>query len=167
MQQFNTQHPVTNPVTGEPITPEPFLATTQGLAVRAGEPLPTLNLPQLYVLTGSQTCSASEAIINGLRGVGLQVYQFGSTTCGKPYGFYPQDNCGTTYFSIEFRGVNAQGFGDFGDGFSPANTTASAGVRLPGCSVADDFSHTPACARDAHPGSLKTRRLVSGAAARR
>ena len=34
----------------------------------------------------------------------VQVFQIGSTTCGKPYGFYPQDNCGTTYFSIQFQG---------------------------------------------------------------
>ena len=141
LQQFNDQHPSTNPVTGKPITPVPFLDTTQGLSVSAGQPLPTLDLSRLYVLTGPDTCSGSEAIINGLRGVGVQVYQFGSTTCGKPYGFYPQDNCGTTYFSIEFKGVNAQGFGDFGDGFSPANTASSPGVTLPGCSVADDFSH--------------------------
>ena len=56
------------------------------------------------------TCSASEAIINGLRGVNVQVIQIGSITCGKPYGFYSQDNCGTTYFSIQFKGVNAAGF---------------------------------------------------------
>lgn len=141
LQQFNAQHPTTNPVTGDPIAPVPFLSTTQGLSSSAGEPLPTLDLPRLFVLTGTDTCSASEAIINGLRGVGVTVYQFGSSTCGKPYGFYPQDNCGTTYFSIEFKGVNARGFGDFGDGFSPANTASSPGVTLPGCSVADDFSH--------------------------
>jgi carboxyl-terminal processing protease len=73
--------------------------------------------------------------------VGVDVYLIGSTTCGKPYGFYPTDNCGTTYFSIQFRGVNALGFGDYTDGFSPNNTAANAGVRLPGCSVADDFTH--------------------------
>ena len=48
--------------------------------------------------------------------------QIGSTTCGKPYGFYPEDNCGTTYFSIQFQGVNAKGFGDYPDGFTPANS---------------------------------------------
>ena len=141
VQQFNDQYPTTNPVTGTPITPMPFFDTTQGLSVAAGQALPTLGLSSVYVLTSAETCSASEAIINGLRGVGVQVYQFGSTTCGKPYGFYPQDNCGTTYFSIEFKGVNAVGFGDFGDGFSPENTPSSPGVTLPGCSVADDFSH--------------------------
>ncbi len=98
----------------------------------------------MFVLTGPDTCSASESIINGLRGVNVQVIQIGSTTCGKPYGFYPQPNCGTTYFSIEFQGFNAQDFGNYPDGFSPANTTPAVlpvEAQLPGCSVADDFTH--------------------------
>ena len=95
----------------------------------------------MYIITGPGTCSASESIINGLRGVGVQVYLIGSTTCGKPYGFYPTDNCGTTYFTIQFRGENDAGFGDYTDGFSPANTTANVGTTVAGCSVADDFSH--------------------------
>ncbi|MBX5461797.1 MAG: peptidase [Steroidobacteraceae bacterium] len=139
--QFNDKHPTTNPITGEPITPTPFANTTLGFSRPAGQPLPTLNLSRVYVLTGSGTCSASESIINGLRGVDVEVIQIGSTTCGKPYGFYPQDNCGTTYFSIQFRGVNAKNFGDYTDGFSPQNTVGVRGVLLPGCSVADDFTH--------------------------
>ena len=91
----------------------PFHSTTQGFSATPGQPLPTLNLPRVFVLTGPDTCSASESIINSLRGIGVEVVQIGSTTCGKPYGFYPQDNCGTTYFSIEFRGVNAMNFGDY------------------------------------------------------
>jgi hypothetical protein len=91
-------------------------------------------------LTGGTTCSASESIINGLRGAGVQVVQVGSTTCGKPYGFYPTEHCGTTYFSIQFKGVNAAGFGDYTDGFSPSNTAGTAGTPVPGCSVADDFN---------------------------
>ncbi len=141
LEQFNNQYTTTNPVTGQPNTPTPFLDTTQGFSVTAGEPLPTLDLPRVAVITGQDTCSASESIINGLEGVGITVYQIGSTTCGKPYGFYPQDNCGTTYFSIEFQGVNAKGIGGYGEGFSPANTTPMVGVSVPGCSVADDFSH--------------------------
>jgi hypothetical protein len=70
----------------------------------------------------------------------VQVIQIGVTTCGKPYGFYPQDNCGTTYFSIEFQGVNNKAFGDYADGFSPANPQTLQS-QLPGCSVADDFTH--------------------------
>jgi len=78
--------------------------------------------------------------MNGLRGVDVEVIQIGSTTCGKPYGFYPTDNCGTTYFTIQFRGVNEKNFGDYTDGFSPANTGAGAGTEVPGCSVGDDFT---------------------------
>ena len=142
--QFNDQHPVTNPITGAAISPTPFYSTTLGPPFNggsAGQPLPTLGLPRVFVLTGPGTCSASEAIMNGLRGVDVEVIQIGSTTCGKPYGFYPQDNCGTTYFTIQFRGVNDKNFGDYTDGFSPNNTPANqAGTVIPGCSVADDFS---------------------------
>jgi len=141
LTQFNSKYPTTDPVTGQTITPVPFHSTTQGFSTTAGVALPTLNLPRVFVLTGPDTCSASEAIINSLRGVNVQVIQVGSTTCGKPYGFYPQDNCGTTYFSIEFRGVNAANFGDYTDGFSPMNAPSPAGVALPGCSIADDFTH--------------------------
>jgi hypothetical protein len=137
---FSDKHTTRDPVTGQPIVPVPFHATTQGLSVPDGQALPTLNLSRVTVLTGTNTCSASESIINGLRGVGVEVIQVGATTCGKPFGFYPQDNCGTTYFSIQFKGVNEQGFGDYPDGFSPANATGSVGVQVTGCAVADDFS---------------------------
>lgn len=138
---FNNKHPATNPVTGQALSPTPFYTTALGAPFNGtpGQALPTLDLPRVYVLTGGGTCSASEAIINGLRGVGVEVIQIGSTTCGKPYGFYPTDNCGTTYFTIQFKGANALGFGDYADGFSPANSTG-AGEDVPGCSVADDFT---------------------------
>ena len=140
---FNDKNPSRNPVTGEALTPTPFWSTTQGFAGTgtSNQPLPTLDLNNVYIITGPGTCSASESIINSLRGVGVNVYLIGSTTCGKPYGFYPTDNCGTTYFSIQFRGENAAHFGDYTDGFSPANTPTSPGTTLPGCSVADDFTH--------------------------
>jgi len=138
--QFNDKHPSTDPVTGQPLSPTPFYTQTLGFSVTAGQALPTLNLGSVYVLTGPNTCSASEAIINGLRGVNVNVFQIGSTTCGKPYGFYATDNCGTSYFTIQFRGVNAMNFGDYTDGFSPANTQANVGTVVPGCSVGDDFT---------------------------
>jgi len=141
--QFNNKHPVTNPVTGQPLSPTPFHDRTLGPPFNAppGQALPTLDLPRVYVITGSGTCSASEAVMNGLRGVGIEVIQIGSTTCGKPYGFFPTDNCGTTYFTIQFRGVNAMNFGDYTDGFSPNNTPGAAGPAvIPGCSIADDFT---------------------------
>jgi hypothetical protein len=175
--QFNDKNPSTDPVTGQPLGPIPFHTTTQGFSGMAGRALPTLNLSRVFVLSGPNTCSASESIVNSLRGVDVEVIQVGSTTCGKPYGFYATDNCGTTYFTIQFRGVNAKNFGDYSDGFSPQNTVAAAGVPLPGCSVGDDFSHAlgdplearlaaalnyrdapgcPAASGLAHPGLAKT-----------
>lgn len=97
--------------------------------VAKGTALPTLGLNRVTVLTTSGTCSASEAVINGLRGVDVEVNVIGATTCGKPYGFTPVPNCGTTYFSVEFQGVNAKGFGDYASGIAPT------------CSVADDLAH--------------------------
>jgi hypothetical protein len=141
LDQFNGKDPGVNPVTQAALAPLGFHATTQGFSVTAGQALPTLNLPRVFVLTTGSTCSASESIINSLQGINVQVIQIGSTTCGKPYGFYPPDNCGVTYFSIQFQGVNAKDFGNYPDGFTPENTVATEGVLVPGCSVADDFGH--------------------------
>jgi hypothetical protein len=137
---FNDKHPTTNPITGAPLTPMPFHTTTQGFSVGAGQALPTLNLSRVYVITGPGTCSASESVMNGLAGVDVEVFQIGSTTCGKPFGFFPIDNCGTTYFTIQFQGENNKGFGEYTDGFSAANQTGIVGTVMPGCSVADDFT---------------------------
>ncbi|MFL6602194.1 MAG: S41 family peptidase [Steroidobacteraceae bacterium] len=142
--QFNSKHPSTDPVSGAAIAPTAFHNTTLGLSLTRGQPLPNLGLQRVFVLTSAGTCSASESVINSLQGVGVQVIQIGTTTCGKPYGFYPADNCGTTYFSIQFRGVNARSFGDYTDGFTPKPAmTASTGTSatLPGCVVNDDFTH--------------------------
>jgi len=138
--RFNDKHPDFNPVTGARLVDRPFRTTTQGFSVSSGSPLPTINLPRLFVLTGPRTCSASESLMNGLRGIDIDVIQIGNTTCGKPYGFYPFDNCGTTYFSIQFGGTNDKGFGEYSDGFSPQNIPQPAGVELPGCLVSDDFT---------------------------
>lgn len=102
----------------------PFYGTS-----RTGATLPRLGLSQVTVLVGPDTCSASESVVNGLRGIDVKVNLVGGATCGKPYGFSPQDNCGTSYFAIQFQGVNAKNFGDYGDGFAPD------------CTVADDFDH--------------------------
>jgi hypothetical protein len=135
---FNERYPADlDPVTGlSPSTP--FFSAALGFSATPGTALPFLGLSRVFVLTGRDTCSASEAVINGLRGIDLEVIQVGSTTCGKPYGFYPQDNCGITFFAIEFQGVNAKGFGDYADGLVPGGA-GPAGV--PGCQVADDFTH--------------------------
>lgn len=116
-----------------PEAPVPFHAQSRGFGgpnpLPKGTSLPSLGLKRVTLLTTGSTCSASEAIINGLRGVDVQVNLIGGTTCGKPYGFYPTPNCGTTYFAVQFQGVNAKGFGDFADGMAPT------------CDVADDYQH--------------------------
>ncbi|MFS1524488.1 S41 family peptidase [Microbulbifer sp. 2304DJ12-6] len=139
--RFNDQHPNINPITKRKLLPTPFYNTSQGIgAVQAGMALPSLNLQRLFVLTSEGTCSASEAIINGLRGIDVEVVQIGDSTCGKPYGFYPLGNCGTTYFTIQFTGVNAKGFGDYSNGFIPGGSHQTE-AHLPGCKLGDDFTH--------------------------
>jgi carboxyl-terminal processing protease len=86
-----------------------------------------LTLPRVFVLAGPRTCSASEQVINGLRGVGVQVVLIGSSTCGKPVGFNPPDRCGSTYNVVSFESLNARGEGRYYDGFTPT------------CAVAEDF----------------------------
>jgi hypothetical protein len=124
--QFNRKNPF-HYSTEQTIVP--FHSTSRGFSTMPGQQLPQLGLSRVTVLTGPDTCSASEALVNGLRGVGVTVNLIGDTTCGKPYGFFAEDNCGTTYFAIQFKGVNQQGFGDYDDGFAPS------------CTVADDFEH--------------------------
>jgi len=139
--RFNDKNPTTNPVTGQSISPTPFYSTVidynEGLLTNTL--LPSLSLTRVYVISTDATCSASEAVMNALRGIDVEVVQIGSTTCGKPYGFYPTDNCGETYFTIQFQGVNNKGFGDYADGFMPT-ATPNFDFELPGCEVEDDFT---------------------------
>lgn len=125
--QYNDKNPFQ-------LTPDqlkmPFHDQTLGFSAMPGTTLPQLQPSSVTVLTGPDTCSASESVINGLRGIGVAVNVVGGATCGKPYGFTPQDNCGTTYYAIQFQGVNDQGFGDYGDGIAPT------------CVVPDDFGHS-------------------------
>lgn len=87
-----------------------------------------LGLTRAYVLSGPRTCSASEQVINGLRGAGIEVVQIGDVTCGKPVGFNAQDGgCGDTYSIVTFESVNARNEGRYFDGL------------LPQCAVADDL----------------------------
>ena len=84
---------------------------------------------KVYVLVGPRTCSASEQVINGLRGVGVNVVAIGDTTCGKPVGFLPQSNsCGTTYSVVNFESVNRLNEGRYFNGFQAT------------CAVAEDFT---------------------------
>jgi carboxyl-terminal processing protease len=108
-------------------TSDLFQQNSVGFSLAAGQALPQLGMKRVFVLTSSSTCSASESVINGLAPF-IPVIQIGSTTCGKPYGFYYLSNCGTSYAAMHFKGANALGFGDYADGFAPK------------CSVPDDLS---------------------------
>lgn len=137
--QFNDKHRSTNPITGQALSPDIFHATTQGFSLTAGDPLPSLTLDRVFILVGARTASASESIINGLRGIDFPVVLIGERTTGKPHGFYPIDNCGTTYFSIQFQSMNAAGFGEFADGFVPTQKPKEK-YEVQGCVVQDDFA---------------------------
>jgi hypothetical protein len=139
--QFNDKYPNVDPVTGDTLRPTPFYTreidwTTNQFTDKT---LPSVDLTRVFILATDSTCSASEAVINGLRGIDVEVVLMGDTTCGKPYGFYPTDNCSTTYFTIQFQGVNAKGFGEYSEGFSPVSSPIFAD-QLPGCPVTDDFT---------------------------
>ena len=95
---------------------------------RFESPANSLALNRVFVLTGPRTCSASEQLINGLRGVGVQVLSVGDTTCGKPVGFLPSSRCGQTYSVVNFESVNARNEGRYWDGFDAT------------CQVPEDFS---------------------------
>ncbi|WOT04708.1 S41 family peptidase [Shewanella youngdeokensis] len=141
--RFNDKYPTKDPVTHETLTPMPFIDETLGFnsgLLAAGSALPTLDLERVYVLTTAGTCSASESIMNSLRGVDIEVIQIGGTTCGKPYGFYPTPNCDTTYFTIQFQGINDKGFGDYSDGLFPSSSPTLAS-EIPGCMLDDDLFH--------------------------
>ncbi|MDO6568571.1 S41 family peptidase [Alteromonas sp. 1_MG-2023] len=139
--RFNDKSTTTNPVTGGTVQATPFYSNVidYNAGTLTSTLLPSLSLTRVYVITTGSTCSASEAVINALRGIDVEVVQIGSTTCGKPYGFYPADNCGETYFTIQFQGVNNKGFGDYADGFMPT-TTPNFDFELPGCDIDDDFT---------------------------
>jgi carboxyl-terminal processing protease len=108
-------------------TTDTFHQTTQGFSVATNQALPQLRLKRVFVLTSGNTCSASESVINSLSPF-MQVVTIGNTTCGKPYGFSYKDNCGTSYAAMQFKGVNALGYGDYADGFAPV------------CPIADDLT---------------------------
>ncbi|CCQ11181.1 hypothetical protein PALB_20550 [Pseudoalteromonas luteoviolacea B = ATCC 29581] len=102
--------------------------------------LPNLDLNTVYILTTGNTCSASESLINALLGIDVNVVLIGNTTCGKPYGFFPTPNCGSVFYTIQFKSSNEKGFGDYSDGFSPSRTPLLA-TEVNGCVVNDDFDH--------------------------
>lgn len=83
----------------------------------------SLSAGRLYILTGSNTASASELIINGLRPY-MDVYLIGDQTVGKNVASIPfedTDNPENSYgiLPIVLMIFNSEGSSDYGDGFPP------------------------------------------------
>lgn len=83
-----------------------------------------LGLKRIHVLCSESTASASELVINGLRGLGIEVRLIGSRTNGKNVGMegYVDHVVGAdmyTFMPITFYSENAVGFRDYSDGFVP------------------------------------------------
>ena len=102
---------------------------------------PDLGLKRLYVIGSENTASASELIINGLRGIDFPVYLYGSRTEGKNVGMTTTqttyNNVKYLFSPITFRVANAKGFGDYPDGFVPDVV-----VNNQNTSYADDIDNT-------------------------
>lgn len=97
-----------------------------------------VNLNTIYVLTTHNTASASELIINGLRGLGITVHVVGEQTNGKNVGMEVINSSGSQYAKylfgnydyefapITFYNFNAQGFGAYANGFEPTYSISEA-----------------------------------------
>ena len=123
------------------------------------------NLQRLVFITGQNTASASEAIINGMlphADVGI----VGSRTIGKPVGSAPlpgistgeSNFCGLVMRPIMFRLFNSAGESDYFDGFAPDCPMADDATR--GLGDAEE-SATAAALQYAQSGSCPSR-LVGG-----
>lgn len=88
----------------------------------------------VFIVSGN-TASASELLINVLRPY-VNVQIVGSTTYGKPVGFFPitLENRYEVYMSL-FNTQNAAGFGGYYTGFVPAGTGT---FGIPGVAIDDD-----------------------------
>jgi carboxyl-terminal processing protease len=134
----------------------------------------SLGLARVFVLVGRRTCSASEQVINGLRGIGIDVVVIGEATCGKPVGFLPRDNgCGETYSTVNFESINALNQGRYFFGFAACPvaedfTQAQGGSTDPLLSaaklVADGSACAVAAAASERPQSFKASPRRAGAA---
>lgn len=89
--------------------------------------LPNLNMERVYFITSSDSSSASELLIVGLMGLGIDVVMIGTTTDGKNCGMEAEmvgwKNMYYLFAPITFMTANGQGFHDYGDGITPGELT--------------------------------------------
>ena len=82
-----------------------------------------LNLQHVYCIVDSGTASASELVINSLKGIDVEVTLIGKRTTGKNVGMEPVEytirNNVYEVVPITFQIYNAKGVGDYENGFTP------------------------------------------------
>lgn len=83
----------------------------------------SLDLDRVFVITSGTTASASEIIINGLRGLDIEVNLIGTRTNGKNVGMEGFSKSFRNYdfllYPVSFYIENAKGFKDYSTGFAP------------------------------------------------
>ncbi len=83
----------------------------------------SLGLDRVFVIATKTTASASEIIINGLRGLDIEVNIVGTRTSGKNVGMEGFSKKYRNYdfllYPVSFYIENAKGFSDYPEGFEP------------------------------------------------
>ena len=77
----------------------------------------SLNVSRISIIVTKGTASASEELINALKPV-MTVKLIGSTTHGKPVGYYGFPVMNNYVFPVALKNVNSMGFADFYEGFT-------------------------------------------------
>lgn len=104
---------------GNPVAPD----AVNGYAPIADALGNALGMSRVFVICSNYTASASELLINGLRGLDITVNLVGTTTQGKNVGMEgwrkTWSNYQFNFYPITFYCENAKGFRDYADGFTP------------------------------------------------
>ncbi len=83
----------------------------------------SIDLERVFVIATNITASASEIIINGLRGLDIEVNLIGTRTSGKNVGMEgfskKYRNYDFLFYPVSFYIENAKGFRDYPEGFDP------------------------------------------------
>ena len=83
----------------------------------------SIDLERVFVIATNLTASASEIIINGLRGLDIEVNLIGTRTSGKNVGMEgfskKYRNYDFLFYPVSFYIENAKGFRDYPEGFEP------------------------------------------------
>ena len=83
----------------------------------------SIDLERVFVIATNITASASEIIINGLRGLDIEVNLIGTRTSGKNVGMEgfskKYRNYDFLFYPVSFYIENAKGFRDYPEGFEP------------------------------------------------